>query len=830
MGKLLFTQQQAIFDQAVAAIQEGQNYILISGPSGCGKTFLSNRLCTWITERFYAGTTTTKSIRFLGDNRCSEREYHPILSALNSLNERYEFTKTMKTGITKTASFSPLGGSFFEFVAEAILNRNGTANYKLNQIFNETEIDIILKLRNALHQHVKAIYMDNLHWWDTKSIEFFYLLLQNKDEFLPGLNDVIFILNVTTNQISQHEEQTVAFLESLPLLRLAFIPFQYTEYCQALREIGLVTPEFNPKILKLLFAISEGHLEVTLKALTFQIPFEATLDAEILTTQEGEYIRLLLERRLSALGATGQQIDDVLKFGSLLGLSFTFLELEYITKSRQPELRSIIKHANSISLVETSQTDCQFSHEIIREFFRQKALEQKEGFYYDHLIQCYQALYPTEYSLRIHYLLCIGNIAEIEKLYCLDQIRQLESGIASPNQELEVLLSEETREYIYKMSQAWAAYKIMDYGQVRNHLRQLEDIYPVELLAERDYLIALSLTRSLVKEECDHAFQLLSAYETIRDRFQEPQIWSKTMLLLFAVFLHAGRREDCRRIHKMLYSFYSEVASVCETYQHDLNVLRRKSIAIYELEISCYYLQKSVRYFQPHTVGDVPEYPREYFMSLVNYNSSLLCLGKFTDAYEAIQKAMTLIHEMPEIAFPRTETMYNNFLLACYFTGQLQPYEIVPLYQSLLQDLPATADRTIIQTNLAIFYIQTWNLESAERLLTEMRDHLLKSEAYEPSRLYHIEANLVALYLYKKDWTLAAYHLKPLDILIPNIDRNSYYTKKHTILKRIIQEQISFSDNPESIIQEVCPAFQTSAWNFFGRLFAYNTLEYWSEA
>lgn len=829
MEKILFAQQQAIFDQAVDAIHKGQRYILISGPSGCGKTFLSNCLCTWITEELCAGTTA-KSIRFLGDNRCAQREYYPFLSGLSSLNEHYAFTKTVKTGIAKTASFSPVGGSFFEFVAETILNRNGSANRKLNQVFNEAEIDIILKLRNALRQNVKAVYIDNLHWWDTRSIEFLYLLSQNKDEFLPGLNDVIFILNVTTNQISPHVEQTTALLESLPLRRLAFIPFQYTEYCQALQEIGLVTPETDPKILRLLFAISEGHLEVTIKAFTLQIPFEETLNAETLTTREGQYIRLLLERRLSALGATGQQIDEVLKFGSLLGLSFTFLELEYITKFRQAELRSIIKRANSISLVEASRTDCQFSHEIIREFFLQKALEQKEEFYYDHLIQCYQALYPTEYGLRIHYLLHIGNIAEIEKLYCLDQIRQLESGVVSKNQELEVLLSEEIREYLHKMSQAWGAYKTMDYTQTRNLLRQIEDVYPVELLAERDYLTAISLTRSLIKEECDHAFRSLSVYETSRGRFREPQIWSKVMLLLFAVFLHTGHREDCRRIQGILYSFYTEAAPVCEIYRHDLNVLRRKSVAIYELEISLSHLQKSIRYFQPRCAGDVPEYPREYFMSLVNYNANLLCLGRFADAYETILEAVKLIDELPDIAFPRTEIMYNNFLLSCYFAGRLQPHEIVPLYQSLLQDLPAVADTTIIQTNLAIFDIQAGYLEDAERLLMEMRDYLLESGAYEPSRLYHIEANLVALYLYKGDWTLAECHLEPLGTLIPNIDRNSYYMKKHAVLKQIIREQIAFPDDPELMVQKVCPTFQTSAWNFFGRLFAYNTLEYWSEA
>lgn len=474
--------------------------------------------------------------------------------------------------------------------------------------------------------------------------------------------------------------------------------------------------------------------------------------------------------------------------------------------------------------------DCQFSHEILREFFRQKALEQSEGFYYDRLIQCYQALYPTEYSLRIQYLLHIGNVTEIEKLYCLDQIRQLESGNVSKNQELEILLSEESQEYLNAMSRAWMAYKAADYIQAGIRLRQIEDVYPIELLAERDYLAAIILTRSLVKEECDRAYRMLSAYEMKRSQFQEPQIWSKIMLLLFAVFLHAGHREDCRRVQGMLYSFYTEVAPVCGTYRHDLNVLRRKSIAVYELEISLSHLQKSVRYFQPQHAGDIPEYPREYFMSLVNYNANLLCLGRFMDAYESILEAVNLLEKLPDIAFPRTETMYNNFLLSCYFAGQLQPHEIVSLYQSLLQNLQDVADKTIIQTNQAIFYIQTGDLESAERLLTEMRNCLLESMAYEPSRLYHVEANLVALYVYREDWAMAESHLESLGALIPNIDRSSYYAKKHTVLKQIIQERITFPDDPESVVWKVCPTFQTSAWNYFGRLFAYNTLEYWSEA
>lgn len=821
-----FDQQKTLFDQAVTAIKNGHRYILIAGTSGCGKTFLSNRLCEWITS----SNGPAKAIRFLGDNRCSQREYHPFLAELNNLNERYELSKTVKKGIAKTTSFSPIGGSFFEFVAEAILNRNGSSNYKLNQVFSEEEVDIILKLRNALRQNVKAIYIDNLHWWDVKSIEFLYLLFKYKDEFLTELNDVVFILNITSNQQFEHKEQVTAFFESIPLFSLEFHPFQYDEYRLALQEMGLIKTKYDPKILKLLFAISEGHLSVTINALSLPISPEDALDSEVLATQDGQYIRLLLERRLAALGATGQQIDDVLKFGSLLGLSFSYLELEYITHFKQAELRSVIKRANSISLVESSKTDCQFSHEIIREFFHQKALEQSEGFYYNRLIQCYQALYPTEYNLRIHYLLNIGDMAEIEKLYCLDIIRQLELGTAGQNQDLEILLSDETREYLNVMAQAWAAYKISDYSKTHKWLCQIEDIYPIELLAERDYLDAIALTRSLNKDECDRAYRMLSVYETNRKQFKEPQIWSKVMLLLFAVLLHAGRREDCRRIQGILYRFYGEAASICEVYRHDLNVLRRKSIAIYELEISLPLLLKSVHFFCPKNEGDIPEYPKEYFMSLLNYNANLLCFGQFEEAYESISKAMQLTKELPDIAFPRTETMYNNFLLSCYFVGKLQPHDIVSLYESLLQDAPDTADKIIIKTNLAIFYIQAGELEHAEQLLTDMRIHLVGSSDYEPSRLYHIEENLTALYLCRGNWDLASVHWQSLDTLIPNIDRSSYYIKKHAVLKQIIQERMMLPDDPESIVWKVCPTFQSSAWNYFGRLFAYNTLEYWSEA
>lgn len=405
----------------------------------------------------------------------------------------------------------------------------------------------------------------------------------------------------------------------------------------------MLTEAHTPQIAKLIYAVSEGHLEVAIKVLSLDISqVESYNSLAAFNSDKSDYLRLLLEKRLSALGATGGQIDDVLKFGALLGLSFTYLELEIITQYGQAKLRTIIENAQRMALVDESKCVCQFSHDIIREFFRQKALSTNRGYYYDRLISCYKALYPTEYNLRIKYLLASGNIKEVEKLYTLEIIAQMETRNIKRSADIEILLSDEIKHYIENMNTAWILYHKSEFRAVTHNLQLIEDIYPLELLAERDYLSALATTRTLKPIDCDTALHILSSYEDSESKFSEPQIWSKTMLLLLAAHLHAENRNDCERVQKKLYEFYSQKAPISKCYRRDLNVLRRKSIAIFELEISLIHMKESVEFFQPEDEQSYPLYPCEYLMSLANYSAGLLCMGLFQCAYDTIYKAAML--------------------------------------------------------------------------------------------------------------------------------------------------------------------------------------------
>lgn len=69
-----------------------------------------------------------------------------------------------------------------------------------------------MKLKNAFRHGIQFVYIDNFHWWDIKSIELLSLLLQYAEDFLPELNNVILISNITTNQQQPYSDTVNEFL------------------------------------------------------------------------------------------------------------------------------------------------------------------------------------------------------------------------------------------------------------------------------------------------------------------------------------------------------------------------------------------------------------------------------------------------------------------------------------------------------------------------------------------------------------------------------------------------------------------------------------------
>ena len=142
-----------------------------------------------------------------------------------------------------------------------------------------------------------------------------------------------------------------------------------------------------------------------------------------------------------------------------------------------------------------------------------------------------------------------------------------------------------------------------------------------------------------------------------------------------------------------LYRFYSEKARICSDYKKELNILRRKCMPFYELEVAAVYLKKSVSFFSPTKNDYFVMYPRQYFMSLINYSSNQICMGEFSNAFDSAQIALNLYNQMLGMRFPRLEIAMNNYLLSGFLSKRMNISDTITSFCALLQNLEEIADK-----------------------------------------------------------------------------------------------------------------------------------------
>lgn len=818
----LFEQQECLYQEIMKDIENSHHYITITGNSGCGKSHLTEHIIRTICSQ---GNSAV--LRFVGDIQCIERDYYPIVSGLSSYCDLYNVIHTIKKSIPKLFNRNDSNGIFLEYITNTILNSATEKELSINQIFSIDEIDLLYKIRSCISNKNTIIYLDNLHWWDKKSLNFIYLLFKYSKKYIPELKSAVVVCNITDNQENPNREVIEQFLSEYHFIKHSFKPMSLDEYQKCLLDMGLNTT--NQAIIKILYKLTNQHLAISQNALTSQLGNNIFSDENL---QNDDFMKILIENRLTQLGATGDQISEVLKFGALIGLAFSLIELEYLVPYDDDELKQIIHKASEIALVEPQHPLYRFSHEIIRNLFRKK-LEDNKFVYYRKLILCCQTLHPYDYTLRIKYLLKIGDINVLEKLYCLNVCKQLEhSGFYEKVEDLEIVLSPEILDYILYINKTYKLFQESHYTEAITTASCIENIYPIELLAMRDLFMSQCLTKSLEDVQRQRAVKILLKYQKKLSDFSEEQIWSKTMMCLIAAYVHIRDIDAATEILDDLYIFYSERSKFCEDYKKELNVLRRKSTPFYELEVAEVALRKAVTYFSP-TEGEnaVISYPIQYFMALINYSSNRICSGKFSDAFQSTQIALDLYNTMKGLRFPRIEIAINNYLLSGFLSGKMALGDAISSFHMLLEQLNKIADKTIIQTNLAALYLMDLQADKAFEILDDLQKQMENSNCKEFSYIYHIKMNLLLIAFISDDTITIHKYLTELEDIVPHLYQNYYFVKKHELLKEWFTHKVplQFTAGFEQKLLEQMPS-SNSAWYFYGLLPAFNTLEYWSEA
>lgn len=831
---MFLSNQEEILNSIEIQIKQGNTRFIIYGDSGTGKSFLIDRIknnleCNKKYEKFFPITLS-------GDKCFEDRDYYMFYKYFSTCDRfKYNHKKKIKDISKKAAKAIPYAGDLSELLVEQLFTVNESKFEECNKIFSQEEVDILFKLKHILSTNCKYMFIDNLQWWDKKSLVFLNILLKSCDfnESLSFLKDTIFIINITTNQISSNSEAINSLIETCCFQQFNLNIVSKEDYPTVLQYFGL-KHEIIGKLMDVLYSISNGHLQLTKNIVKYLNDTDIDDLIENPSTLHDSFLDKLIEQKLSEYGAKGDLIKNVLKYASIIGKSFTFRELEKMTSKNRYELSDLIDNANKLYLVEKGASSGEFVHEIVREIFYGKT-ENEKFQYYGAFADCLKYIKPGDYKARLACYLKVGLGPDSELICVLEYIKKIRCkefiDLGFQNQ-IDVLISDsKTKEYLEFMKIAYDNYFTKRYDQAISMLNQIDDTYNKLYRAERDYLLSICLSKKLDKDSRELSVKCLEQYVDIDEVYNEGEIWTRVLLALLVAYVHINKPLEALCIEKKLMNYLSERADYDVEARDKINILRRKASAIHDSDKAAILTQKSVEYFGSNG-NDEPWNPIEYFMALTNHVGNLIVSGMFEDAYEYACDLAKQVKSPNKVLFTRIEVALNNYVLSAVLSGKLSVGKSLNIMNVIVSHSRIYADYVLLELNRANLLAMNNNILEASELLESIYQKLHEGDNVEAYYEFCINSNrmIMAHLLGHKEKALNI--LKLCNDTIPNIGDQHYYKKRNNLIEQLIENDI-VSDGfswLNIIFEKFDLSKNNTMWKFYGLGYLFTDMAYWSES
>lgn len=813
----LLLYQQRFMEKIIDKIHEGEQHILIDGKSGSGKSITIRQLQIELNKERY------QTIIFDGDYQYDDREYYPFKKALFSDNDSSK--EIIMDGVAEATKEIPVAGNIISYIIKSFAERKSVSN---NMILNSEEQNILSKLRQILKKPNIVLVFDNIHWWDRRSLQLLKLLLTNKQILnADKLNRFTIIFSITSNQPVIHGDLLSCIIKETEYKKMSFPIISLPEFKDTL--LSKTLQSFSAAQIKLLYNLVNGHLQVFFEIINeitnHNFDFNATYESN------KQYLSSVLEKRLKDFGADSTQILKTLEYASIMGLTFSVYELKNTTQSAENELRTIINETSKLAIIEeTDNIDyIKFAHDIIREIFKNKVDEQHTE-YYSSLAMCIKEIKPDQYLRRARYFIKCQSTEDAITLYILEIIKQIRLyGKALPTiyDEIKPLFNTLQKEYIELMQGAYNLYSQKKYKDASSKLDLILDIYPIELLAERDILKIRCYSKTMASTEIQ---KFVNKYNEIRKNStynNEKDIWERFSQVLIIAFAHLGDIEVAKEIESEIFRSLSERLNYDDTATKRMYIIKRVANSIHNIEISSVFVKDAFEYFGSSASGirDI----RQYYISLLNFSTILINQGEFGKAYNIIIEGFNIEDDNQDIEFPRIQLLRNNYIISGYLSGNLSEDECILLYEEILLDMPnIISERLFYKSNLSIFWALKDEPQKAFNVLQE--EAMLHYDAEEKEGLYQYRVvTNTSIYLYMLgNVDIAIQQLRNICNLTRRLINGSYFSKKNEILIQLMEQNISSSgkewlNKPFS----VQPSYQGIAWKYFGLGYAFMAVCNW---
>ncbi|WP_349966927.1 ATP-binding protein [Roseburia faecis] len=809
----LLLYQLKFMEKLIDKIHEGGRYILIKGKSGSGKSFTLKQLESELSKDQY------QIIIFDGDYQYDDREYYPFKKALFLGEDSAK--ELIAGGFAEASKEIPVAGNIISYIIKSFIEKQSTPH---NLLLNSDEQNILAKLRQILKKPHIVLIFDNIHWWDRRSLQLLKLLLTNKEILNPDkLNNFTTVFSMTTNQSALHADLLKDIIDEVNYEEMLFPVVGLIEFKNTLFNTTL--QNFSDTQINLLFNLVNGHLQVLFEVINeinnHNFDFNATYESN------KQYLSTVLEKRLKEYGADSTQILKTLEYAAIIGITFSVYELRNITKSTENEIKKIIAETSKLTITEqTEEFDyIKFAHDIIREIFKTK-VEQDHTEYYYSLALCIKEIKPDQYLRRARYCIKCLDTEDAVILYMLEAVKQIRlygKVLNTIFEEMSPLMNSLQKEYLKLMQEAYCLYSKKEYKQASSKLSLILDIFPAELLAERDILKIRCFSKTMASNEIQ---DIITKSNNIRknNTFNgEKDIWERYSQVVMIAFAHLGEITLAREVEDDTLRSLSERLNYDDTAKKRLNIIKRVANSIHNIDVSAVFVKDAFDYFG-NSLLDI----RQYYICLGNYTTILINQGDFEEAYNIAVQGFEIEKSNADIEFPRIQLIRNNYILAGYLSGYLDEDDCIHLYEEMLSEMPIISERLFYNSNLSIFWALKDNPQKAFDILHN--EALLHYDTEEKEGLYQYRVvTNTAIYQHLLGQSdVAVRQLNGIRDLTKRLINGSYFSKRNELLIQLMESgTVTTGKEWLKKLFSIQPTYQDLAWQYFGLGYAFMAVCNW---
>jgi hypothetical protein len=799
---------------------------VLEGPPGCGKSWLAKG----VGHLWELGGG--RAIVVEGDPRRGDVALYPLTSAMRRLPEKFPLWEFVGKLAQASEALIGTGGALTEAIELLVKSRDRQRRSSM-VLLDDAEQDILVKLEALSDDRPLLIIADNLHWWDSRSLDLLGSLRDVRmHEAFDFLSDVRLLAVQTTepHQSAANPEARDALLTPLETNREELQRPPIEEFDQVLASLGAGAPP-STAVTEAVYKLSGGHLALASKCADRIAAGEGSMFLAI--EDEGQFVRSLLSERIRTLGSTGRRAVELLEVAAVLGLTFNRHEMLCASQVSDSETARLLRFCRQEQILEAMDDAWVFVHEYYRRYFLELGGDERIAVH-ERWGECLRLLRPGDYELR-----CINardgdsstDAAIFGSMAALQAERDGRSWRTLPQSILDSVESCDRTDTVKLLVSALGHLNKYHFAECLDTLDQLSPDIPKPLRAERDYLRAMCLMSTRSEADRDEGRSILEAWAEYTA--EEAEIGTRLMLLLLYGRSHLLDKEPAWELDGAIRRQLNDRASFDSASLDALYTLERSAASLYESDIAVRKCRAAVEYFGPEEGHQLVRRPVEYYRCLVNVGANLIRTAQYPDARDAYEEVDDLIASYPEGVFPRIDYPRMNRLLSEYRLGLVSPEQAVERQRHIVDELKVETDPFYVENALAVYLVLSGAFEKAFEILDRIDLELARSRSRpEPSMVYLIKANRCAAWFVNGEIEAAQREWPAL----ASLARESAYAgravrlRRHDLLAELIVEGRRMTAREFDVyLVENRPHELGPLWETAGLGFRLPAVEFWRE-